>query len=84
MKREIALRELKLLDAVRRKFMTHQQKVQDVEVQRLDDELERKVSYVPNVNALLCRYNIIISSRMAWQHIHLSTVTSPCLHLHQT
>eukprot|EP00795_Rhopilema_esculentum_P001525 gene1525-15971_t len=43
MKREIALRELKLLDAVRRKFMTHQQKVQDVEIQRLDDELERKM-----------------------------------------
>ena len=43
MKREIALRELKLLDAVRRKFMNHQQKVQTVEIQRLDDELERKV-----------------------------------------
>lgn len=44
MKREIAMRELKLLDAVRRKFMTHQQKVKDMEVQRLDDELERKVN----------------------------------------
>ena len=43
MKREIALRELKLLDAVRRKFMNHQQNVQNVEIQRLDDELERKV-----------------------------------------
>jgi len=43
MKREIALRELKLLDAVRRKFMNHQQKVQTVEIQRLDDELERKI-----------------------------------------
>eukprot|EP00794_Sanderia_malayensis_P018697 gene18697-20585_t len=44
MKREVSLRELKLLDAVRRKFMTHQQKVKDVELQRLDDELERKIS----------------------------------------
>ena len=44
MKREIAMRELKLLDAVRRKFMTHQQKVKDMEIQRLDDELERKVN----------------------------------------
>ncbi len=44
MKREVSMRELKLLDAVRRKFMTHQQQVKDIELQRLDDELERKVS----------------------------------------
>lgn len=46
MKREVSLRELKLLDAVRRKFMTHQQQVKDVEIQRLDDELERKVPMI--------------------------------------
>lgn len=46
MKREIALRELKLLDAVRRKFLNHQEKVQTVEIQRLDDELERKVRFI--------------------------------------
>ena len=53
MKREIAMRELKLLDAVRRKFMTHQQKVKDMEIQRLDDELERKVSIRKSVAGFL-------------------------------
>lgn len=44
MKREIHLRELQLLDAVRRRFMRHQQTLKETELQRLDDEIERKVS----------------------------------------
>lgn len=44
MKREIHLRELQLLDAVRRRFMHHQQTLKETELQRLDDEIERKVS----------------------------------------
>lgn len=43
MKREIHLRELQLLDAVRRRFMHHQQTLKETELQRLDDEIERKV-----------------------------------------
>lgn len=46
MKREIHLRELQLLDAVRRRFMHHQQTLKETELQRLDDEIERKVSGV--------------------------------------
>ncbi|PFX32292.1 TBC1 domain family member 31 [Stylophora pistillata] len=42
MKREIHLRELQLLDAVRRRFMHHQQTLKEAELQRLDDEIERK------------------------------------------
>lgn len=42
MKREIHLRELQLLDAVRRRFMHHQQTLKETELQRLDDEIERK------------------------------------------
>ena len=44
MKREIHLRELQLLDAVRRRFMHHQQTLKETELQRLDDEIERKVN----------------------------------------
>lgn len=44
MKREIHLRELQLLDAVRRRFVHHQQTLKETELQRLDDEIERKVS----------------------------------------
>ena len=44
MKREIHLRELQLLDAVRRRFMHHQQTLKETELQRLDDDIERKVS----------------------------------------
>lgn len=42
MKREVHLRELQLLDAVRRRFMHHQQTLKETELQRLDDEIERK------------------------------------------
>ena len=44
MKREVHLRELQLLDAVRRRFMHHQQTLKAAELHRLDDEIERKVS----------------------------------------
>ena len=44
MKREVHLRELQLLDAVRRRFMHHQQTLKEAELQRLDDDIERKVS----------------------------------------
>ena len=44
MKREVHLRELQLLDAVRRRFMHHQQTLKEAELHRLDDEIERKVS----------------------------------------
>ena len=44
MKREVHLRELQLLDAVRRRFMHHQQTLKEAELQRLDDDIARKVS----------------------------------------
>ena len=44
MKREVHLRELQLLDAVRRRFIHHQQTLKEAELHRLDDEIERKVS----------------------------------------
>ena len=52
MKREIHLRELQLLDAVRRRFMHHQQTLKEAELQRLDDEIERKVSTTTGTPAI--------------------------------
>lgn len=43
MKREVKVRELKVLDAARRRFMQHQQAVKEAELRRLDDEVQRKV-----------------------------------------
>ena len=53
MKREIHLRELQLLDAVRRRFMHHQQTLKEAELQRLDDEIERKVSTTTGTQEIL-------------------------------
>lgn len=44
LRRDVALQELDVLDEVRRNFLHHQQQVKNVELQRLDDELNRKVS----------------------------------------
>ena len=46
MKREVHLRELQLLDAVRRRVMHNQQTQKEAELMRLDDEIERKVSWL--------------------------------------
>jgi hypothetical protein len=43
MNREVKVKELQLLDAARRKFINHQQRQKEVDLKRLDDELERKV-----------------------------------------
>ena len=43
MKRELKVKELRALDAARRRFLGHQQAVQEAEVHRLDDHLQRRV-----------------------------------------
>ncbi|KAE8599593.1 hypothetical protein XENTR_v10017246 [Xenopus tropicalis] len=43
-KRELRLKELQLLDAARRRFLRYQQDQRKMELRRLDDELERKMS----------------------------------------
>ncbi|KAG8441648.1 hypothetical protein GDO86_010725 [Hymenochirus boettgeri] len=43
-KRELKLKELQLLDAARRRFLKHQQDQRKMELKRLDDEIERKIS----------------------------------------
>ena len=43
MKREVNSRELQLMDAVRRKYMENQSKMKEVELKRMDDEIQRKV-----------------------------------------
>ena len=43
MRREVHTRELQLMDAVRRKYMENQSKVKEVELKRMDDEIQRKV-----------------------------------------
>lgn len=43
MKREVHSRELHLLDAVRKKYLHNQTKMKEVELKRMDDEIQRKV-----------------------------------------
>lgn len=46
MMREVKLKELKLLDAARRKFLQFQKTQREAELKRLDDEVHRKVGGV--------------------------------------
>ena len=43
MKRELRVKELKMLDEARQRFMHHHQQVKEAELKRLDDEIKRKV-----------------------------------------
>uniref|UniRef100_H3AHW1 TBC1 domain family member 31 n=1 Tax=Latimeria chalumnae TaxID=7897 RepID=H3AHW1_LATCH len=43
-KRELRVKELQLLDAARRRFIKHQQDQRKMELRRLDDEIDKKVS----------------------------------------
>ncbi|KAM7382539.1 hypothetical protein PAMP_002266 [Pampus punctatissimus] len=43
MKRELKVKELQLLDATRRRFLKHQQDVRASQIQRLDQEISRKM-----------------------------------------
>jgi len=45
MKRELRVKELKVLDEARQRFMQHHQQVKEAELKRLDDEIKRKVRY---------------------------------------
>lgn len=60
MKREIHLRELQLLDAVRRRFMHHQQTLKETELQRLDDEIDRKVSVNRRASLFLRTFHSVL------------------------
>ena len=43
MRREMKVGELKALDSARQRFMNYQQSVKEIHLQRLDDEIRRKV-----------------------------------------
>ncbi|XP_065914395.1 TBC1 domain family member 31-like [Dysidea avara] len=43
MKREMRVKELKMLDGARQRFMQHHQQVKEAELKRLDDEIKRKI-----------------------------------------
>lgn len=43
MRREAKVAELKVLDDARQRFLNHQKAVKEVELQRLDDEIKRRV-----------------------------------------
>ena len=43
LKREIKVKEIHVLDAARRRFMTHQQTVRETEIKKLDHELQKRV-----------------------------------------
>ena len=51
MTRESRMKELQLLDAARRKFMTFTQQQKEAELSRLDDEIRRKVGHRPSCGA---------------------------------
>ena len=44
MKRELQVKELKVMDATRRDFLHHQQRVKEARIQRLDDQIKKRVS----------------------------------------
>lgn len=44
MKRELRVRELQLLDNARMRFVQQQQMKKQTQIQRLEDEIQRKVS----------------------------------------
>lgn len=44
MKRELKVKELQLLDATKSRFLKHQQDLRASQVQRLDQEISRKVN----------------------------------------
>ena len=44
MKREQHVRELKDVDATRRDFLHHQQRVKEARIRRLDDQIKKRVS----------------------------------------
>ncbi len=44
MQRELKMKELQLLDTTRRKFLQYQQQQKESELNRMDDEIRRKVS----------------------------------------
>ncbi|XP_063055000.1 TBC1 domain family member 31 isoform X2 [Engraulis encrasicolus] len=44
MKRELKLKELQLVEATRRRFLSHQQEQRRAQLQRLDDEITRKMA----------------------------------------
>ena len=46
MKRELRVKELKMLDGARQRFMHHHQQVKEAELKRLDDEIKCKVSII--------------------------------------
>lgn len=44
MKRELKVKELNLIDATKRRFLKHQQDQRRIQLQRLDDEIQRKMA----------------------------------------
>ena len=43
LKRELKVKELHVLDAARRRFLGHQQRVRETELKRMDDQVKKKV-----------------------------------------
>ena len=44
MKRELQVKELKVVDATRKDFLRHQQMVKEARIRRLDDQIKKRVS----------------------------------------
>lgn len=84
MKREIHLRELQLLDAVRRRFMHHQQTLKEAELQRLDDEIERKVSTTTGTPAnghQMLGHGLLTSLQMPASSVYFCLFTNYSIYL---
>ena len=46
MKREMQVKELKVIDGTRRDFLQHQQRVKEAQIRRLDDQIKKRVSLI--------------------------------------
>ena len=60
MKRELRVKELKMLDEARQRFMHHHQQVKEAELKRLDDEVKRKVCMLVRSSVSVLHKNILI------------------------
>lgn len=62
MKRELKVKELQLLDATRRRFLKHQQDLRASQIQRLDEDIRRKVITVFTDHTQDARLKLVIYS----------------------
>uniref|UniRef100_A0A7N6BCN3 TBC1 domain family member 31 n=1 Tax=Anabas testudineus TaxID=64144 RepID=A0A7N6BCN3_ANATE len=76
MKRELKVKELQLLDATRRRFLKHQQELRASQIQRLDQEISRKMDLRERETAAAVQDLEVRQMEMEAQRRRLEQVTN--------